>query len=127
MHSCLDLAYSMRIICQFYNNPRSILIELVKHVLQYISGILDLSLKFDGKTNIPNDMIGYIISNFMESKTDWKLIEDYVFMLVEPAISHLFKLLLVVTLLTHEAEYITMYKIGKKMVWMGYLLAKQGF
>lgn len=48
MHACLDLAYLVGVLSRFYNNPRPTHVELVKHVLRYISGTLDSGLKSDG-------------------------------------------------------------------------------
>lgn len=65
--------------------------------------------------------------NFIKSKTDQKSTGGYVFMLIGALINHLSKLQSIVVLLTYETEYITMYKIWKKAIWLGYLLVKLKF
>lgn len=59
--------------------------------MQYISKILDLSLKFDKKENISDDVIRYIDFDFAKLKRKKKLTKSYVFMLTEVAISYSFK------------------------------------
>lgn len=66
--------------------------ELVKHVLQYISGTLNLSLKFDREADMPDNVIRYTDSDFARLKTNQKLIGGYVFMLIRADISHSSKL-----------------------------------
>ena len=70
MHFCPDLVYLVEVFSRFCSNLRPIHIELVKHILHYIFGTLYLGLTFDEEANTPDDMIGYIYSNFAESKSD---------------------------------------------------------
>ena len=127
MYSCPDLPYSVGVLSCFYSNPGLIHVKLVKHVLCYVSETLYLSLTFDGETNTPDDMIGYIDSDFAGLKPNWKLTGGYVFIFAGVAISHLFKLQLIVVLSTCEAEYVAIYEAGKEVVLLGYLLAKLEF
>lgn len=46
--------------------------ELIKYVLRYISGTLNLGLKFDREADISDDVVGYTDSDFAGSKTDRK-------------------------------------------------------
>lgn len=113
IYACLDLAYSVKIFSWFCNNPGLVYIELVKHVLQYVSRILDLSLKFDRKANILDDIVEYINSKFAWSKTNRKLTGGYIFMLAGAVISHLFKFQSIFVLLTCKTDYIIMYELEK--------------
>lgn len=106
----------MKILSWFCNNPKPLYIELIKYILWYISIIRDWNLRFDKEIIISNDMIRYTNSDITKLKTDWKLIEDYVFILIEAIISYLSKLKSIVILLTYEVEYIIIYKIEKKIV-----------
>ncbi len=92
IHSRPDLAYSVGVLSRFCSNPGPTHVELVKHVLRYVSGTLELGLKFDREANRPDDVIGYTDSDFAGSKPDRKSTEGYVFMLAGVAISHLSKL-----------------------------------
>ena len=92
MHACPDLAYLVGVLRQFCNNPGPAHVELVKHVLQYISGKLDLGLKFNREANTLDDEVGYTNSNFAGSKTNQKSTRGYIFMLAGATISHSSKL-----------------------------------
>ena len=82
----------MGILSWFCNNLGLAHIELVKHILQYVSETLDLGLKCDREIDIPDGIVEYIDFNFAGSKKDKKFIRSYVFVLAKAAISHLFKL-----------------------------------
>lgn len=45
--------------------------ELIKHVLQYVSRIQKLGIKFDGEVDIPTNVIGY--TNFNLKQIENKL------------------------------------------------------
>ncbi len=92
MQSCPNLTYSVGVLSYFCSNPRLAYIKLVKYILQYVSGTLKLSLKFDGAADTPDDMVGYTDSDFAGSKIGQKSTEAYDFMLVGATISHLSKL-----------------------------------
>lgn len=116
MHSCPDLAYLVWVLSCFGSHPKPRHIELVKYVLRYVSETLDLGLTFDGKANIPDDMIGYTDSDFAGSKTNRKSIRGYVFMFVEAAISHSSKLQSIVALSTCKAKYVVMCEVRKEAI-----------
>ena len=86
-----------------------------------------MSLKLNRETDTQDDIVGYIDSNFAESKTDRKSTRGYVFMLARVAISHSSKLQSIVALSTCETKYVTICEAGKKVVWLGYSLTELGF
>ncbi len=112
----------MGVLSRFCSNLGPVNVELVKHLLWYLSGTLYLGLKFDGKADTPDDLVGYKDSDFAGSKTYQKLTRRYVFILAECAINHSSKLQSIIVLLIYEAEYIAICKAKKKVVWLGYLL-----
>ncbi len=82
--------------------------------------ILELSLKFDGEADTPDDGVKYTDLDFAGFKTDRKSTGGYVFMLAGAAISHLSKLQLIVGLSTCEADYVAICEAEKEAVWLGY-------
>ena len=106
--------------------PNLYTIELVKHVFRYVSGTLQLGLKFDGEADTPDDMIRYTDSNFVGSKPDRKSTGGHVFMLAGAAISHSLKLQSIVALSTCEAEDLAMCEAGNEAVWLGYFIGRAG-
>ncbi len=78
----------MGVLTRICSDPGPTHVELVKPVLQYASGTLELGLKFDGEADTPDDVIGYTDSDFAGSKPDRKSTRSYIFMLAGAAISH---------------------------------------
>ena len=70
MHFCPDLAYSVGVLSRFCSNPGPAHVELVKHVLRYVSGTLELGLKFNVEADTPDDVVGYTDSDFAGSIPD---------------------------------------------------------
>ena len=101
--------------------------KLLKHVLRYISGTLDLGLKFDREADMLDDVVEYTIFNFAGSKTDRKSTRGYVFIIVEVAINHCSKTLSIVTLSIYELRYVAICESRKKAVWLRRLLAQLRF
>ena len=91
MHFYLNLAYSVKIFSQFCSNHKSIYIKLVKYILYYVFRILYLSLIFDKKVNISNNIIRYIDSNFAKSKPNQKLTKNYIFIFIKAVINYSLK------------------------------------
>ena len=60
----------MRAFNRFSSNSGLIHIKLVKYILYYISEIFYLSSTFDIKIDILNNIIRYIDSNFIRSKSN---------------------------------------------------------
>lgn len=106
----------MGVPSRFYSNPGLTHIELVKHILQYVSDTLELGLRFNEEANILDDVIGYIDSDFARSKIDQESTGRYVFILVRAVISHLSKLQLIVGLSICEIKYVAICEAGKKAV-----------
>lgn len=64
IHVSPDLGYLIGVFSWFGNNPRSKYIKLLKHIIWYVFETLDLGVKSDRKTDMPNDVAGYKKSDF---------------------------------------------------------------
>lgn len=102
MDACLDLAYLVGVLGWFYKNFGLTHVQQVKHVRQYVSGASGLSLKFNKKVNILDNVVGYTDSDFTELKTYQKITRGYVFIFAGAVISYSFKLQTIVLLSTCE-------------------------
>lgn len=63
----------MKVLSQFCSNLRLEYVELIKHILRYISRTIDQGLAFDDGANMPDDVVGFIDSDFARSKPNQKL------------------------------------------------------
>ncbi len=88
IHSRPDLSYSLVVHSHFYCNSGPVHVELIKHVLRYLSGKLKLGLTFEREPDTPDDVIEYKDSDFAGSKTDQKSTWANVFKLAGAGISH---------------------------------------
>ena len=116
IYSRSNLAQAVRVLSRYCFNLKLIHVALVKQVLRYISDILNKSLIFDGSADTSNNVVDYIDADFADIKIERKFTSDYVFMLAEAAISHLFKLQSIIALFTCEAKYIAMCEADKKII-----------
>ena len=124
MHSRSDLAQVVRVLSRFCSNSRLVHVALIKQMLRYVLDIINKRLVIDDSSNSLDDVMKYIDFDFVDSKTIRKSIEDYIFKLVDVAISHCFKLQIIVALSTCETKYLVICEIDKKIVWIEHLLAE---
>ena len=73
-----DLAYSVRVLSQFCRDPWLVHVKLVKNVLWYKSGTIDLGLNFEGRADTLDDgcsWLGWLWFCRVKtwSKIDWKI------------------------------------------------------
>lgn len=126
MHVRSDLAYVVGILNWFSKNYSPAHVELIEHVLQYLSGTLDLGLIFDRKVNTPDDIVGYIDSNLARQKqvknqleTTFLCLENFPSVILQNSIclSH------------YQALRWSMlpYINPEETIWLGFFLAKLGF
>ena len=76
-----------------------------------------MKLEIIFKKNSHDDLIKYIDSNWEKLADEKKSTAVYVFYFVDDSISHCSKLKLIVVLFTIKAEYMTLSKIEKKVIW----------
>ncbi len=94
------MTYSVGVLSRYAHNPSQIHCTLIKRVLRYVVEILNVGLKFSGRSNDQDvnnsysndthsdDLVSYSDSNFAELKDKRHSIDEYVLMLVEEAIFH---------------------------------------
>lgn len=94
-------------------------------MLRYIAGIFDLRLIFHKDPE--NNIVGYLNIDYIGSIDKKKLTRAYIFIFAGKPISHFSKLQPIVSLLSYKAEYITLIKMAKKVVWYLYFLVELGY
>jgi hypothetical protein len=81
-------------------------------MLRYVAETINVDLTF----NQSDDLIDYNDSDFVELKDKRHSTEDYVFMLVDEAISHSSKQQPIIVLSSCEIEYMILSKTAKKAI-----------
>ena len=121
MHFRLNLAQSVTVLTRFCSNSNLTHVTLIKQMFCYITDIINKGLVFR-ENNTSDDIEDYTDLDFTGVRMSHKFTSDYVFNLAAAAISHSFKLQVIIALSTYEAEYITMCEAEKKAVWLDCLL-----
>ena len=103
-----DLCYAISLLSQFMSRPKKVHLGLAKHVLRYIKGTLDYSLKFRKSDEMLN-LIGFCDSDWGNSE-DRHSVSGYVFKMCNDGspISWRSQKQRTVALSTCEAEYIAL-------------------
>ena len=121
MHFRSDLAQSVTVLTRFCSNLSLTYVTLIKQIFCYITDTINKDLVFR-ENDISDNIEGYTDSDFTGIKMSCKFISDYVFNLADAAISHSFKLQVIVALSTCKAKYIAICEAGKEAVWLDCLL-----
>jgi hypothetical protein len=137
VHTRPDLAYSVGVLSRYAHNPSPIHCTLIKRVLRYVAGTLNVGLRFSkGSQDVNNsysdnphsdDLIGYSDSDFAGLKDKRHSTGGYVFMLAGGAISHSSRQQQTIALSSCEAEYMALSEAAKEAIWAGRFLHELGF
>jgi hypothetical protein len=124
VHTRLDLAYSVRVLSRYAHNFDSIHCALVKRMLRYVADTINVDLTFErsndheSKNQQSDDLMNYSDSDFVDLKDKRHSTREYVFMLVDEAITHSSKQQLIIALSSCEVEYMILSKTTKKAIWI---------
>ncbi len=81
----------MRVLSRYAHNSSQIHCVLIKRVLRYVVEITNVELRFNRDVNnshLDDDLVSYSDSDFADLKDKRHSTDEYVFMLVDEAISH---------------------------------------
>ena len=109
-----DIAFAVRQVARFMDNPGSPHWEAVKRIFCYLKGTRNHCLVYGEKDH---SISGYTDTNGMSIK-DWHTISGYTFLIDGGAISWSLKRQSLVTLSTAEGEYVTTTHTTKEAIWL---------
>ena len=116
-----DLAFAIRKLSQYLEQPLQSHWIAVKRVFRYIAGTRHYGILFHGNKGI--NLIGYTDSDWAGCRETRKSTSGYVFSLAGGAISWRSKKQSIVALSTCEAEYIAASLACKEAIWLSRLLS----
>jgi hypothetical protein len=99
-----DIAFAVGVASRLMEDPRYPHLKVVKRILIYVKGMENLGL-FHQKTNV-FELAGYVDSDWCSDIDDRKSISGYAFYMGGTTFTWLSKKQPIVTLSTHEAEYV---------------------
>jgi hypothetical protein len=126
VHTRLDLVYSVRVLSRYAHNLDSIHCALIKRMLRYIADTINVDLTFNKQSKNP-DLIDYSDSDFAGLKDKRHSMREYIFMLVNKAITHSSKQEFIIVLSFCKIEYMTLSKTAKKTIWIREFLRELNF
>jgi hypothetical protein len=127
VHTRPNIAYSVRVLSRYSHNPSETHCNLIKRVLRYVAGTMDIGLTFQKGGLDTNDLIGYSDSDFAGLKDKRHSTGGYIFSLAGGVISHSSKRQPTIALSSCEAEYMALSEAGKEAIWASRFLAELDF
>ncbi|KAA0026164.1 polyprotein [Cucumis melo var. makuwa] len=117
-----DIAHAMGVVSRYMVNPGQEHLNIVKRILRYIKGSIDVVLCYGG-TDFT--IRGYVDFNYAGDLDKSKSTTGYVFTLASGAVSWVSKLQSVVAMSTTEAEYVAATQASKEAVWLKKILLEE--
>jgi len=117
-----DLSQALSMISRYMRDPGKDHWEVVKWVLRYIKGTMDVGLVFKKDSTSKHECIRYINSDYAGDLDKRRSTTGYVFTLSQAPVSWRSILQSTIALSTTEAEYVAMTEVMKETIWLQELL-----
>ena len=119
-----DIMFSVCICAMFQSCPKESHLGLVKRIIRYVKGSLDLGLWYPNNTQF--DLVGYCDADFAGSLTDRKSTSGTCQLLGMSLVSWFSKKQNSIALSTTEAEYVAAGCCCAQILWMRQTLSDYG-
>ena len=120
-----DIAFSATTLLRFNNNPTKEHIKYAKYVLQYLKGMKELKIKYNGASDA--GLIRYSDSDWGENRDDHHSTSGHIFLMANSAISWASLLQKTVILSVGETEYMELASTGQQATWLRSISGEIGF
>lgn len=117
-----DIAYAVSCAARYTAKPISMHWALVKRILRYLRGTLDLGLRYTGINAEGEFLTAFCDADWAGDLDERKSTSGYVMMLSNGAVSWRSKKQTVIALSTAEAEYVALSAATQEVNWMRKLL-----
>ncbi len=115
-----DISYSVRGLSWYCANPDPIYFNLVIQIFRYLAETLELGINF--KSNVTDELVRYIDSDWAWLKDGQRSTGGYAFLLSGGLLSHQLKQQPTVALFSTDKEYIATTEAEKEALWIGQFL-----
>ena len=127
-----DISFAVSELSRFVSAPGQIHMQAVKHLLRYLKGTSDLSLRYSkpknsGPMDRTNVLWGFVDSDWAGCQDSRRSTSGYTLMLNGAAVSWKSKRQPVVALSTAEAEFIAASSMVQEVIYARRLLERLGF
>jgi hypothetical protein len=122
-----DIAHAVGVLCCFMANPGMAHWKAVKHLFQYIKGMLDHTLTYAPDPNLPHLFTTFTDADHGGNPDSGKLTSAYVVRMASGAVSWMSKLQSIIALSTTEAEFIAAITAGQELLWFRQFFTELGY
>jgi hypothetical protein len=119
-----DICYAVGLLARKMASPNAGDWKMMKHVLRYLRGTLNASIRYATRPSQPNNLSAFSDASYAEDSADRKSTGGYVFLFNDGAISWRSVNQPIVALSSAEAEYIALTDSFKEALWLQSLLAE---
>jgi hypothetical protein len=119
-----DIAYAVRIVSRFMEDPRGSHWSAVKHILRYIAGTVNYGCTYRKQGTTESNLTGFSDSDLAGDVDDRKSTSGSVFMLGSSLVTWASQKQRVVALSSCEAEYIASANAACQGIWLSRLLGE---
>jgi hypothetical protein len=114
-----DIAFTVGVLGRYAANPKRCHWRIAKHLLRYLKGTRDLSLRFDGSDlSLDMDFHGFSNAAWSDDSDNSRSTSGYVFISNRGAIGWSSRRQSMVALSTTESEYIALSNAGQHLAWL---------
>ena len=127
-----DIAYAVKELSRFLNNPGPKMWAAAKNVLRYLKGTQTHGIRFGGRASYntlacsPSHLVGYSDSDWAGQVDDRKSTSGLIFYLNNGAVSYACKSQKCVALSTAESEYVALGEAAREAIYLRMLLKDLG-
>ena len=122
-----DIAHAVGAVSKFNSRPTVVHLTAVKRILRYLSGMINLALKYRKLSRGSEYLLGYSDADWAGDLDDRHSTTGNLFMMAGGVIGWLSKKQASVALSTSEVEYVALSLATQEAVWLRRLLTEVGF
>ena len=123
----LDIAFGVSLVSNFISRPNKSHWEVVKRMLRYLKGSMDVGLVYKQQEDKRFCLEGYCDSDYAASLDKRRSLIGYTFTFGGNIISWKSNLQHIVALSMTESEYISLIKAIKEAMWLQGIIKELGF
>ncbi|KAG5716206.1 hypothetical protein E4T56_gene10740 [Termitomyces sp. T112] len=123
-----DIAYAVGVLCRFNACPGPKHWQAVKHLMQYVQGILDYKIEYstDTAASSPSPFIAFADADHSSNLDNGQLTTGSILLVTSGTVSWMSKLQTIVALSSMEAEFVAASETGHELCWLRNFLADIG-
>ena len=120
-----DISFAVIRLARYSSNPSFAHLRAARHIMRYIKGTLNYSIKYDGDSG--NGLIGYSDADWAENKDDRHSMTGFIYLLANGAISWVTRRQPTPALSSTESEYMALSDSSCHACWLRTFISELGY